>query len=86
MGSDDENAREILTRKELTEKLREVARREEVEVGCLCVLVDGGTDNDSQPEMNVDDVSWMDGDDSDGENRTKINTISLQRGQSVRST
>ncbi|KAJ7122761.1 hypothetical protein C8R44DRAFT_875967 [Mycena epipterygia] len=67
MGSDDENAREILTRKELTEKLREVARREQVE-----------------PEMNVDDVSWVDGDDSDGEGQTKINTISLQRGRSAR--
>ncbi|KAJ7087167.1 hypothetical protein B0H15DRAFT_842873 [Mycena belliarum] len=59
----EEDGREMLTRQELTERIREVARQEEVEA-----------------EMDVDDVSWVDGNDSDNETQTKVKAISLRRG------
>ncbi|KAJ7755615.1 hypothetical protein DFH07DRAFT_940774 [Mycena maculata] len=62
MDSDDDAGPQVLTRKELEEKMRSVARREEVE-----------------PELDVDDVSWMEADDSDGE-QPKLKAISLRRG------
>ncbi|KAJ7688416.1 MRC1-like domain-containing protein [Mycena rosella] len=63
MADEDEGGREVLTRKELTEKLREVARREQ----------------DDQPEMDVEDVSWVDRENSDGEDQVKVKAVSLRR-------
>lgn len=68
MESDDEGGREVLTRTELLERVREVARQE------------GG---EMEAELDVEDVSWVDGDESDGE-QTKLKEISLRRGQEVK--
>ncbi|KAJ6510156.1 hypothetical protein C8R47DRAFT_1096888 [Mycena vitilis] len=57
MESDDESEPEVITQKELFERMREVARQESVE-----------------PAMDVDDLSWMEDGDSDGETRTKVVT------------
>ncbi|KAJ6567187.1 hypothetical protein DFH09DRAFT_1471055 [Mycena vulgaris] len=63
MDSENEDRREVLTRKELTEKLREVARQDSL----------------AEPEMDVEDVSWVDGEDPDGESQTKVISVSLRR-------
>jgi hypothetical protein len=34
----------------------------------------------NQPEMDVEDVSWVDREDSDGETQVKVKKISLRRG------
>ncbi|KAJ7283474.1 hypothetical protein C8J57DRAFT_1292655 [Mycena rebaudengoi] len=62
MESDDQDDREVLTTKELTERLREAARQEQ-----------------AQAELDPHDVSWLDNDDSDEENQTKIKTVSVRR-------
>ncbi|KAJ7638516.1 hypothetical protein FB45DRAFT_903108 [Roridomyces roridus] len=66
MGSDDEEKPPAITRSELNEQLREVARQGE-----------------DVPEMDVNDVSWMDQDDSDGE-QTKQKMVERRRGQQTR--
>ncbi|KAJ7667686.1 hypothetical protein DFH06DRAFT_225551 [Mycena polygramma] len=57
MESGDESEPEVITQKELFERMREVARQDSVE-----------------PAMDVDDLSWMEDGDSDGETRTKVVT------------
>ncbi|KAJ7047686.1 hypothetical protein C8F04DRAFT_1286346 [Mycena alexandri] len=62
MESDDEGRQEVITAKELTEKLREAARQE----------------YEPEEEFNAHDVTWVDDGDSDGETQTKVKAVSRQ--------
>ncbi|KAJ7499242.1 hypothetical protein FB451DRAFT_31624 [Mycena latifolia] len=62
---------EVITQKELAERMREVARQEL---------------DEAEPAMDVEDVSWVDGEASDSEGQTKVKTISVRRGTEARNT